>query len=658
LGVRKESKVKKNVIPATERKLDRRVLLSRAVSCIEISMRAGRAYCGRILHADLSKAQVLEEPTRPEWVEKFIGGKGLGIRYLYEMLRPGTDPFSPENVLILMTGPLTGTVMSTMSRMANITKSPLTGTMSDSYSGGYFPAELKFAGFDGIIVSGRSPKPVYLLIKDGRAELRDASHLWGKGAFETTDLIVKESGESPRRYIDGPKVGCIGPAGENRVRYAAVVYDKHHFAGRGGTGAVMGSKNLKAISVRGTKQAKSLSINSEPAFVEMVKNVIRKDIRENPDEEQMIKEGTPGVVNQSQGAGLLPTRNFQTGVFPQADHINTEALFDTILVKHTTTCFSCAIGCRNITNVRDGPYAGLEGEGPEYETLAMCGSNLGIGDIRVVMKFNEECSDMGLDTISAGNVCGWAMELFERGIITKEDAERLELRFGNANVAVKLPRLIALRRGIGDVLAEGVMRASKKIGRNSERYVMHVKAQEYPAYDPRGSFGMALAYATSDRGADHNRAWPVADEAFGNLDPFTIEGKAELVHDDQVRTSLKWSTTMCDFLAANLKLVARLLNAACETNYTEDSIKLVGERIWNLTRLFNLREGFSRKDDSIPQRVYLDPLPEGNPKGRVLPEQDFQKMLSEYYKLFGWDEQGRPTSETLRRLDLQELSSR
>jgi len=371
----------------------------------------------------------------------------------------------------------------------------------------------------------------------------------------------------------------------------------------------------------------------------------------------MIKEGTPSVVNMSQGAGLLPTRNFQTGVFPEADQINTDALFDKILVRHTTTCFSCAIGCRNITKVRDGKYAGLEGEGPEYETLALCGSNLGIGDIRVVMKFNEECSDLGLDTISAGSACGWAMELFERGIITKKDTGGLELRFGDSDVAVTLPGLISLRKGIGDTLAEGVTGASKKIGKNSERYAMHAKGQEYPAYDPRGSFAMALAYATSDRGADHNRAWPVGYDAFGKLDPFTTEGKAELVQKDQIRTSLKWSVTMCDFLPANFSLVARLVNAACETNYTEDTIKLVGKRIWTLTRLFNLREGFSRKNDSMPPRTYLDPLPEGNPKGKVVPEQDFQRMLSEYYRLFGWDDQGRPTPETLHELGLEELVS-
>jgi aldehyde:ferredoxin oxidoreductase len=636
--------------------LDRRILLSKATTSIRISMKAGRSYCGKILRVDLSKKEVNEEPIKAEWVQKFIGGKGLGIRYLYELVPPGTDPFSRENAVIFMTGPLTGTIMSTMSRMANVTRSPLTGTMSDSYSGGYLPAELKFAGFDGVVVTGRAPKPVYLSIKDGQAELRDASHLWGKGVFETTDLVVRESGESPRRYIDGPKVGCIGPAGENGVRYAAVAYDKHHFAGRGGTGAVMGSKNFKAICVRGTKQAKALGINSEPAYLEMVKEIVRKDIRENPDETSYIKEGTPSVVDLSQGAGLLPTRDFQTGVFPEADQINTSSMFEKILVKHTTTCFSCAIGCRNLTKVRDGQFAGLEGEGPEYETLAMCGSNLGIGDIRAIMKFNEECSDWGLDTISAGCVCGWAMELFERGIITKKDTDGMELRFGNVEVAITLPRLISLRKGIGDTLAEGIARASNRIGRNSERYAMHVKGQEYPAYDPRGTFGMALAYATSDRGADHNRAWPVGNDAFGQLDPFTIDGKAELVKNDQVRSSLKWSTTMCDFLAANFHLIARLVNAACDTDYSEDDIKVVGERIWNLARLFNLREGFSRKDDSIPPRVYLDPLPEGNPKGKVLPQEDFQKMLSEYYRLFGWDDQGRPTRDTLHRLALEDLA--
>jgi len=617
----------------------------------------GRAYCGKILKVDLSSGKIGQEEIRWDWVEKFIGGKGLGIRYLFDLLRPGTDPYSPENPIILMTGPLTGTVASTMSRMANVTKSPATGTMSDSYSGGYFPAELKFAGFDGVVITGRSPKPVYLSIKDGTAELRDASHLWGKDVPETTDLIVQELGEKPRHYEDGPKVGCIGPAGENKVRFAAVAYDRHHFAGRGGTGAVMGSKNLKAISARGTKQARALSINSEPGFITMVREIIKKDILENPEEESYRTTGTPGIMTLSNEAGLLPTRNFQTGRFAKISEIDADALADTLLVKHQSTCYSCAIGCRNITRVKDGEYAGLEGEGPEYETLALCGANMGIEDIRVIMKFNEECSNVGIDTISTGNVCAWAMELYERRIITGRDTDGLELKFGNASAAVTLPRLIAQRKGIGNVLAEGVARASKIIGKNSDRYALHVKGLEYPGYDPRGTFGMALAYATADRGADHNRAWPVGYDAFGNLDPFTPSGKAELCMNDQIKSSVKWSTTMCDFLAANLELCAKLINTACETKHTEETLKVVGRRIWTMARLVNCREGFSRRDDTIPPRIYLDPLPEGRPKGKVVTKEDFETMLSEYYQLWGWDEEGRPTRATIEELGLSNLTT-
>jgi aldehyde:ferredoxin oxidoreductase len=280
---------------------------------------------------------------------------------------------------------------------------------------------------------------------------------------------------------------------------------------------------------------------------------------------------------------------------------------------------------------------------------------MGIGDIRVILKFNEDCSNMGLDSISAGNVCAWAMELFEKGILTKKDTDGLELKFGNVDAAVVLPQIIATRKGIGNVLAEGVARASKQIGRGSERYAVHAKGLEYPGYDPRATFGMALAYATAERGADHNRAWPVGYDAFGKLDPFTAEGKAEIVQTDQIRTSVKWSIEMCDFLAANLALCARLLNAACETNYTEETMKIMGKRIWTLARLFNVREGFSKKDDTMPPRMYLDPLPEGNAKGKVVTMEAFEKMLTDYYQLWGWDGQGKPMTSTIHELGLTEL---
>ena len=597
------------------------------------------------------------EKLKEDWARDFVGGKGLGIRYLYDIVRPGTDPYSPQNSVIFMTGPLTGTVASTMSRIAVVTKSPLTGTMSDSYSGSFFPAELKFAGFDGIVVIGKASAPTYLFVEDGHVELRDARGLWGKDVFETTDEIVRQCSGSSTAKRDAPKVACIGPAGESRVRFAAVALDKNHFAGRGGTGAVMGSKNLKAVAVRGTKHAQSLAINSEPQFLEVVRNSIKRDIRENPDAESMIKFGTPVVVDLDNNAGILPTRNFQTGVFPDADKINSDALVKQLLVRHTTTCFSCSIGCRNITKIKDGEFAGLEGEGPEYETLGLAGSNLAIGDIRVVMKFNHECSRMGLDTISAGNVIGWAMELYERGIITKADTQGLDLSFGNAATVVALPEIIAMRKGIGDTLAEGVARASGKIGKGSERYALHCKGQEFPGYDPRGSFGMALAYATSDRGADHNRAWPVAYEAFGKMDPFTGVGKAEIVVKDQIRTSVKWSMCACDFIPIDLPFIAELLNAATGQKYTEEDVRKIGRRIWTLTRLFNTREGFSRQHDVIPPRIYSDPLPEGNPKGKVVPKEDFGTMLTEYYKLWGWDDQGKPTRAAVEELGLASLAN-
>jgi aldehyde:ferredoxin oxidoreductase len=597
------------------------------------------------------------EKLKEDWVRDFVGGKGLAVRYLYDLVRPGTDPYSPENPIIFMTGPLTGTVASTMSRIALVTKSPLTGTMSDSYSGSYFPAELKHAGFDGIVISGKASAPTYLFVEDGRAELRSARDLWGKDVFVTTDEIVRQCSGSSTAKHDAPKIACIGPAGENQVRYAAVAFDKNHFAGRGGTGAVMGSKNLKAVAVRGTKHGQSLAINSSSQFLEVVRNSIKRDIRENPDAEAMIKFGTPVVVDLANNAGLLPTRNFQTGVFPDADKINSDALVNQLLVKHTTTCFSCSIGCRNITKIKDGQFAGLEGEGPEYETLGLAGSNLAIGDIRVVMKFNHECSRMGLDTISAGNVIGWAMELYERGLITKADTQGMDLSFGNGAAVVALPEIIAMRKGIGDTLAEGVARASGKVGKGSERYALHCKGQEFPGYDPRGSFGMALAYATSDRGADHNRAWPVAYEAFGKMDPFTGVGKAEIVVKDQIRTSVKWSMCACDFIPIDLPFIAELLNAATGQKYTEEDVRKIGRRIWTLTRLFNTREGFSRQHDVIPPRIYSDPLPEGNPKGKVVPKEDFGTMLTEYYKLWGWDDQGKPTRAAVEELGLASLAN-
>jgi aldehyde:ferredoxin oxidoreductase len=618
----------------------------------------GRTYAGKVLSVDLTKKEIESESLDMEWAEEFIGGKGLGARYFYELQQPHANPFSPDNHLIFMTGPLTGTIASTMSRVAVITRSPLTGTFLDSYAGGYFPAELKFSGYDGIIIRGRAEEPVWISIKDGEAELHDASQIWGNDTFSTIDTILRELGETSRLPLEHAKIGAIGPAGENAVRFANICFDKHHFAGRGGAGAVMGSKNLKAITVRGTKGTAALSINRERTYSEFVRELIKSDIRENPKEEWALKYGTPVTVDSSNMGGLLPVKNFQSGVYPLADEINVEAMKRRILVKHLSTCFSCAIGCRNETEVREGSFKGLHGEGPEYETLALCGSNVNIGDMNLIAKFNQGCSMMGLDTISMGNVLGWAMELFERGILTGEDTNGLDLHFGNADAYLRMPEIIARRVGIGNILAEGVMRASEKIGKGSERYALHCKGLEYPGYDPRGSFGMALAYATSDRGACHERAWPVGQEAFGSLDPFTAKGKAEIVMKEHMLKSVRWSLTACDFYAVDEKMIARLLSLALQRKYTEANIMKIGRRIWTLIRLINVREGFSRKNDQIPPRISQDPLPEGPAKGRVVPRTDFERMLSEYYELFGWDNEGKPNKDTLQELGLSTLTNR
>ena len=535
-----------------------------------------------------------------------------------------------------------------MSRVVLATKSPLTNTFLDSYAGGYFPAELKFAGFDGIIVSGKAPKDVYLWIKDGQAELREATHLKGMDTHESTTQILKETEK-------GARAGVIGPAGENLVKYAGVAFDVYHFAGRGGAGAVMGSKMLKGIAAHGTRGSRAMPINLDKNFQALVRDVNDREIRKNPFVQWAITVGTPGTTDYSNQAGIMPTRNFQSGVFERANEIDSKAFREKILVKHLTTCFSCAIGCRNDTEIREGNYKGIKGEGPEYETITVGGSNCGIGDLGAISAFNDECGRMGLDSISTGAAVAFAMELFERGILTKDDVNGLELRFGNEDVYVQMPKVIAYRKGIGNLLAEGTRTASAKIGKQSERYTIEVKGLDYPGYDPRGSVAMGLAFATSDRGACHKRAWPVVFEAFGQMDPFTPVGKAKLVVDGQILTTVQYSLVACEFLGAQLPMISKQLEAVTGIPRSVQDLETIGRRIWTLIRLFNIREGFKRTDDSVPYRIMEEELTEGKPKGHKLSLADFEYMLSEYYTLWGWNQDGTPDDNTVRNLGLSGL---
>jgi len=489
-------------------------------------------------------------------------------------------------------------------------------------------------------LKGKAKQPVYLSINDGEAQLRSADRLWGKDTHATEKLIKEELDD------EEVKVASIGPAGENLVKFSCITNDFYRQAGRGGAGTVMGSKNLKAIAVRGTQ---GVSVPNIEEFIGLCKEIIDKDVLHNPDNEWVVVDGTPAIIRMSNDAGILPTKNFQSGIFEGVDKIDAAAI-KKVLVRRRA-CYGCPMGCGNLTRIQSGPFAGTLIEGPDYETLVLAGSNCLIDDLGAISKFNLLCDKLGIDTMTTGDVIAFAMECYEKGIVTKKDLDGSELTFGNVNGYLRMPELIAHRKAIGNTLAEGVQRAAAEIGKGSEKFAVQVKGLEYPGYDPRGSVSMALAYATSDRGACHERAWSVGSEAFGKLDPFTTEGKAQLVSGVENQYAVKWSLIICDFYAIGYPNMSRLFSSATGRNVSEDELKLIGERIWNLTRLINLREGFTRKDDSLPERI-SNPLPEGKAKGHSVTQADFQRMLDEYYKLRGWDGEGRPTKEKLKQLDL------
>ena len=606
-------------------------------------------FTGKVLRVDLTAGKVSVEPINWDWAEKFIGGRGLAARYAFDEIKPKIDPLGPDNVLMVWTGPAEGTMIPLNGRYLFATKSPTTGTYLDSYIGGHLGPELKYAGFDGIIIKGKSPKPVYLFIKDGKAEIKDASKLWGKKVDEVQKKIREENkGDNKIR------VASIGPAGENLSKMACISADLYRQAARAGIGAVMGSKNLKAIAVRGTQ---GLSVSNISKLVQVCKESYKVDGIDNPDNAGMITDGTPQIVDMSQTAGILPTNNFQDGMFADAAKINSEHLKTNVLVRRRA-CFGCVLACASFTRVREGKFKGTAVEGPEYETIALCGSNCGINDFNAIIKFNLDCDMFGIDTMSAGDTVAFAMELYEKGILTKKDTDGLDLKFGNVDAYVQMPEIISMKKGnLGKLLADGTAPAAKKIGKDSIKYAMQVKGLEFPAYDPRGTVGMSLTYATSERGADHLRAWPAAVEAYGNVDPWTTDGKAELVAEDQRRTAVKWSIMFCDFLSIGYPPMVKLYNALTGKNVDEAQLRHVGDRIWNLVRAFNMREGFTAKEDVQPWRIENEPLKSGKTKGKTVPKKDFDKMLADYYKLWNWDAQGRPTKEALHAVELDDIAA-
>ncbi len=595
-------------------------------------------WAGKILRVNLTTGEITSEPLNMKWARDYVGGRGLATKYFFEEVPHNVDPLSPENKLIFATGPATGTNAPTGGRYMVVTRGPLTGTIASSNSGGFFGAELKKAGWDMIIFEGKAEKPVYLYIEDDKVELRDASHLWGKGVSATTRALKEEIGD------DKLEVAAIGPAGENLVKFAAVVNDEHRAAGRTGVGAVMGSKNLKAVAVRGHGEVK---IADPEKFRDALVKAMQK-IKENGITGQGLPNyGTAVLVNIINKAGIFPTRNFQTGVFEYAEEISGETLAEKYLITNKG-CYACPIACGRVTKIN-----GEEGEGPEYESIWALGADCGIGDLKAIIKANYICDDMGLDTISAGATIAAAMEMYEKGIIPKEDiGDGPELKFGSAEALLYWLEKLAKREGFGDKLAEGSYRLGEMYGH--PEYSMSVKKQELPAYDPRGVQGHALAYATNNRGGCHVRAYLISPEVLATpeaIDRFALEGKANWVKIFQDLTGFIDSSGLCLFTSFALGAddYAALVSAITGVEYTTEEALKAGERIWNLERLFNLDAGFTKEDDTLPKRLLEEPMPEGASKGWVakVPE-----LLPEYYKVRGWDEEGRPTFETLQRLGI------
>ncbi|MCF8067360.1 MAG: aldehyde ferredoxin oxidoreductase family protein [Desulfobacterales bacterium] len=609
-------------------------------------------WIGRILRVNLTSGNITTEALDEKIAKDYIGGRGLGIKYLYDEIDPAVDPLGPENKLIFATGPLTGTGALAAGRYMVVTKAPLTGAIANSNAGGYFPSELKFAGYDMIIFEGKASSPVYLWIQNDHAELRSADELWGKDVITTTDRVIEQTDPEA-------KVACIGPAGENLVKFANIMNDKGRAAGRSGVGAVMGSKNLKAVAVRGTNGVRV----ADPAGFRDAILAAQKEFHDPYMSEVLAKYGTADVVEFSNEVGLLPTRNHQQGMFEGAAKIGgatMAAKYNLRGARKTKACFSCPLACGRVTRVPDGEFKG-EGEGPEYESLGALGSACGVDNIEAVIKANHICNEMGMDTITAGSTIACAMELTEKRFIPKSDIG-LDLKFGNGHAVVELLKQTAMREGFGNALAEGSYRLAESYGH--PELSMTSKKQEFPSYDPRGGQGFALAYATSNRGGCHIRQEVHCLEFFGialiniietggAIDRFSTEGKPQVVKDVQDFYCMIDSSGICNFIiigSPDPNVFIKLMETGTGLKFggLEGFLK-TGERIFNLEKLFNLKAGLTYKDDTLPPRMLEEPMPEGPGKGHVV---HLEEMLPDYYSARGWSDKGIPGDTKLSELGL------
>jgi len=594
-------------------------------------------YIGKILRVNLRERSYKVEKLDLDLAKKYIGGRGLGTKLFMDEVDPKVDALSPENKLMVVTGPLTGTATPTGGRYMVITKSPLSGTIASSNSGGYWGAELKFAGYDAIIVEEKADSPVYINIEDDKVEIRDAAHVWGKIVSETTDILEKECPEKAR-------VMTIGPGGENLSMIAAIMNDKDRAAGRSGVGAVMGSKNLKAITVKGSGKPE---IHDAEKLKGIFSDCLGK-IKENGVTGQGLPTyGTAVLVNVINENGVLPTNNFQEAYFEKADDISGETLADKFLIKRTA-CYRCPIACGRHVRIGEG-----EGGGPEYETLWAFGSDCGINDLDAIIHANYWCNEMGIDTISAGATLAAAMELYQKGYIKAEEFDGEILEFGNTKSIIEWTKKMGTAEGFGKKLTMGSYRLAESYG--APELSMSVKKLEIPAYDPRGIQGHGLQYATSNRGGCHVRGYMISPEILAlpeKLDRFELDGKATWAKVFQDLTASIDSLGLCLFtsFAIGAPEYAELVNAVCGTDHTADSILDAGERIWNIERIFNLEAGILPSEDTLPKRLLEEPIPSGPSKGWT---HKLSELLPEYYELRGWTPEGIPGDERLAKLGIK-----
>lgn len=615
-------------------------------------------YNGKILRVDLSRGTTSVEEPSENFYRQYVGGRGFISYFLLRELAAGEDALGPKNKLIFAAGPVTGVPVAGSGKISIGGKSPLTNGYGDAEVGGYWGAEFKHAGYDAIIIEGKSENPVYLWIEDGKVEIKDARHLWGKTTGECQKLIPEELGDK------NVHISQIGPAGENLVRYACVVNDLSHAAGRTGMGAVMGSKKLRAIAVRGHQKVAL----SDAKAVNSLAKWVRDNFKLDKGAASMSENGTAGGLIGINNAGGLPTRNFQEGVFDKADKISGEAIKNSILVERKG-CYACPIRCKPIVAVGEPYNVDPIYGGPEYETIAALGSNCGVDNIEAIAKANELCSAYGLDTISAGASIAFAMECFEKGILTEKDTGGLKLNFGNTQAMVQLVEMIARKEGIGKILADGVAQAAKVFGKGAENFAMHIKGQELPMHEPRYKRGMGIGYALSPTGADH--CHNMHDSFFTRL-PFSSRG-ADLTYlgiseplpcqdlsSAKIRMLVYGSLwrhvanclVFCTFVPLDPAQVTDLVKGITGWDTSVWELLKVGERCINMTRAFNIREGKGKSDDYLPNR-FLTPFTSGPLKGIGFDKEEIDQAIATYYEMVGWDENGVPTPAKLQELDIE-----